>query len=178
MIDEFHGLDATARLVLYALRPRTSSSSSLSPRISLRFLALLIYFHFAGQQQQPQPQQLLLLLLNLIQLNFVIHFVRLLLEPLPSTLSLPFAFFRYTEYQQRVVLREMLFSHFEPFQHLHNSARVQSAHQKKVLHMSKTQKMNMAHTVQRVDKTNSISTYILSFKTVKILIEKLIFLVF
>lgn len=100
MIDEFHGLDATARLVLYALRPRTSSSSSLSPRISLRFLALLIYFHFAGQQQQPQPQQLLLLLLNLIQLNFVIHFVRLLLEPLPSTLSLPFAFFRYTEYQQ------------------------------------------------------------------------------
>lgn len=50
MIDEFHGLDATARLVLYALRPR-SSSSSLSPRISLRFLALLIYFHIAGQQQ-------------------------------------------------------------------------------------------------------------------------------
>lgn len=80
MIDEFHGLDATAASGIVRTTP--------SLRISLRFLVLLIYFQQQQQQPQPQPQQLSLLLPNLIQLNFVIYFIRLLLDPSPSALSL------------------------------------------------------------------------------------------
>lgn len=117
-------------------RPGRNCSSGIvrtttpSLRISLRFQMLLIYFQ--NQQWQQQPQQLSLLLPNLIQLNFVIYFIRLYWpqHPRPCLSAFLRSSIHWISVTRRATRNAFLTFRTFPI-HLHNT--VQSAEREKKL---------------------------------------------